>query len=164
MTAGVLVNRDQRGDTAPFAVNAADKMAGALGRDHHYIDVVGRNYGFEMNAEAVRNSKNFSGVQIGLDELLIKLVLCLIGRKNVDPVSALCRLVWGDHDHAIGASLLGALTVGIEPDDDFMSAVAQILRLGMPLAAITEDRDGFALQRLGICITFVKNRYCHRAP
>jgi len=42
--------------------------------------------------------------------------------------------------------LLRALAVGIETDDNFVSAVAEILGLGVSLAAIAEDRDCFTFE------------------
>ena len=39
----------------------------------------------------------------------------------------------------------GALALRVESDDDLVSAVAQVLRLRMALAPVTEDSDGLAL-------------------
>ena len=132
-------------------------MPGTLGSDHDDINIGRRNDGFEMNAEAVREAENFTRMQIGLDVLVVKFGLGLVGRENVDPVGALGGLIGGDDDHAVGLGLLRALAVGIEADDDFVSAVAEILGLGVSLAAVAEDGDGFALQCLGLGVAFVKN-------
>ena len=96
-------------------------------------------------------------MQVGLDLRLVELALGLVGREDLDPVGALGGLVGSDHDHAVGFGLLGGGAVGVEADDDFVSAVAEVLGLGMSLAAVPQDRDGLALQSIGICIFFVKN-------
>ena len=139
-------------------------MSRALGRDHHHVHVGGRNDGLEMNAEAVRDAENFSGMQIGLDELLVDLRLGLVGSENLDPVGALGGLVGSHHDHAVGPRLLGALASRVEPNDDFVSAVAKILRLRVSLAAIADDGDRLALQCLGLRVAFIKNSNHQRAP
>ena len=98
-----------------------------------------------MNAEAVGDAENLSGVEIRLDELVVDLSLGLIGGEHVNPVGALRGLVRGHHDHAIGPRLLGARTVRVQPDNHFVSAVAKILRLRVSLAAVAQDGDRLAL-------------------
>ena len=88
----------------------------------------------------------FPGCRYGLNVLLIHCRLRLIGREHVDPVGALGGLIRSHHHHAIGASLLRAGAVRLEPDNHFVAAVAQILRLRVSLAAVAQDGDGFALQ------------------
>src|SRR5437879_13459959 len=137
VAAGILLNGDQRRDPSSFCVDAADKMAGALGRDHHHVDVSGPHDCIEVNAEAVREAENFSGMEIGFDELVVHFGLGLIRRENVDPVGALGGLVGSHNHHAIGASLLGALAGGIKADDNFVYAVAEILGLRVSLANLS---------------------------
>src|SRR4051812_13001607 len=117
-----------------------------------------------MNAEAVREAENFSRMQVGLDELIVQFCLGFIGSENVNPVGALCGLVWSHNEHPIGARLLGALAGRIESDDDLVTAIAEILRLRVTLAAVANDRDRLALQRIRSRVPLVKNSDCHRAP
>ena len=117
-----------------------------------------------MNAEAVGDAENFPRMQIRLDGLLVNLSLRLIWREHVDPVGALGSLIGGYNDHAVGTRLLGAGAVWVKTDNDLVSAVAEILRLRVSLAAVAEDRDGLTLQRLGLGISFVENFYHQRAP
>ena len=135
-SAGILLNRQQRRNSAAFGVHAPDEVSRALRSNHQDINVGRRNDSFEMNAEAVREAENFSRVQIGLDVLVVEFGLGLVGSKHVDPVGALGRFIGSDNDHAVGLRLLRALAVGIETDNDFVSAVAEILGLGVPLAAL----------------------------
>jgi hypothetical protein len=110
-----------------------------------------------VNAEAVREAKNFSGMEIRLDVLLVDRSLGLIRGEHLNPVGTLGSLAGSNYHHAIGAGLLGARTRGIETDDDLATAVPQILRLGMTLAAVAEDGDGFALQGIGVGVVLVKD-------
>jgi len=84
-------------------------------------------------------------MKIGLDELVIDLALRLVG---VSTWIQSARLLphRRHHDHAIGSRLLRAWPARVEPDDDFVSAVAKILRLRVSLAAVAQDGDRLALQ------------------
>ncbi len=110
-----------------------------------------------MNAEAMRDAQHFAGMQVGLDLRLVEFALGLVGRKDLNPVGALGGFVGRDHDHAVGFRLLRGGAVGIETDDDFVSAVAEVLGLGVSLTAVAEDGNGLALQCIRVCIFFVKN-------
>src|SRR5579864_6354113 len=162
--AGILLNREQCRHAAPFAVDTPDEMPRTLGSDHHHIHITGRNDRFEVNAEPVRDPEDFSGMQIGLDGLFVERTLRFVRREYVDPVRALGGLVGRHDDHAIGSRLLRTLPVGIEADDDFVSAVAKILSLGVSLASIAKDGDRLALQYLRLGIAFIKNSDHYRAP
>src|ERR1700728_787410 len=134
--AGILLNRNQRRHAAPFAINSPQQMTGTLGRNHHHVHIFWRNDRFEMNAKAVREAENFSWMQIRLDELLVHCGLRFIGGEHIHPVPPLGRLIGSHHHHAIGASLLRAGTRGLQADDDFVAAIAQVLRLRVSLAAV----------------------------
>ena len=164
VAAGILLNREQRWNAAAFGINAANEVAGALGSNHHDVNVVRRHDSFEMNAEAVRNAEHLAGMQIRLDGLLVEFALGFVGSEYVDPVGALGGLVWSDDDHAVGSRLLRAGPVGVEANDNFVSAVAEILGLGVSLAAVTEDGDRLALQCLGLRVAFIKNSDHQCAP
>src|SRR5580700_5780662 len=162
--ARILLNRDQRRYPAPLGINPPQQVAWAFGRDHHHVDITGRNDRLEMNAETMREAQNLSGMQIGLDVLLINRRLRLIRREHVDPVGTFRGLIRSHYDHAIGASLLRAGAVRLEAHEHLVAAVAQVLRLCMSLAAVAQDRDGFALQGLRISIVFIKNSSHWQAP
>ncbi len=132
-------------------------MSGAFWSDHHHIDIVWRDDRFEVDAEAMRNAKNFSGMQIRLDGLLVKLALSLVRSQDVNPVRTLRRLVWRHNHHSVGTCLLGAGPIRVKANDNLVTAVAEILGLGVSLAAITEDCDRLVLQRLRTSVAFVEN-------
>src|SRR4029077_6727128 len=96
-------------------------------------------------------------MKIRLDGRLVQLALGLIRRKNLDPISALRGLVGCDHHHAVSFRLLRGGAIRVKPYDDLVSTVAQILRLRMSLAAVADDRDGFALQGVWVGVFLVKN-------
>ena len=164
VSAGILMDRQQRWHTAAFAINAADQMSRALGSDHHHVNVGRRNDRLEMNAESMRNAQNLSGMQIGLDGLFVQLALRLVGREQVNPVGALGGLIGSHDNHAVGPRLLRALARRIEADNDLKTAVAEILGLRVSLAAIANNGDCLALQRLGPRVAFVENGDHRIAP
>ncbi len=61
----------------------------------------------------------------------------------MNPIGAFGGLIGSNHNHAIGAGLLGAGAIQFQPDDYFASTVAEILRLRVALAAVAEDGNGF---------------------
>src|SRR6516225_500872 len=104
-------------------------MPGTLGRNHQHVNVSRRNNRFEVNAESMREAKNFSRMEIGLDQLVIHLSLRLVGGENMNPVGALGSLIWSNDHHAVGLRLLRTLARRIESDNNFVSTIAEILRL-----------------------------------
>jgi hypothetical protein len=120
-------------------------VARALGRDHHDVDVVGRLDGLEVNTEAVRHAQDFAGMQVRLDLRFVEFALGLVGGEDLDPVGALGRLIRRHYYHAVGSRLLRRGAVRVEANDHLVSAIAQVLRLGMALAAIAENGDGLTL-------------------
>jgi hypothetical protein len=154
---GVLINGEEGRNTFAFLINTPQQEARTLRCDHHNVDIGGRNDSFEMNAEAVREAESLAGMKKWLNCRFIKGGLGLIGRKNMDPIAAFGSLRRTHDYHAILSRLLRRATIRIKADDDFVSAVAQVLRLGMSLATVAEDRDSFALQGGGIGIVFIKD-------
>src|ERR1039458_7912984 len=72
MAAGILMDRQQRRHPAALGVHAPQQVAGALGRDHDYVDVWGRGNGLEVNREAVREAEDFALVQMRLDRRFVE--------------------------------------------------------------------------------------------
>ena len=158
------MDREQGGNSAAFGIDATDQMPGTLGSDHHDIDISRRDDSFEMNAESVRETENLTRMQVGFDELVVKLGLGLVGGQYMNPVSAFGGLIGGHDHHAICFGLLGAFARRVEADDYLVSAVTEILSLRVSLAAVADDCDGFALQGIGPGVPLIKNSDCHRAP
>src|SRR5712692_6923105 len=151
---GVLVHGDERRYTTALRIYTAQQVPRALWGDHHHVHVIWRDDGLEMNAEAMRDPENLAGVEKWLDRGLVYLGLSLVWREDLDPIGALRGLGRRCDCHPVRLGLLCARPLGIEPYNDFVAAIAQVLRLGMALASVTQDGDGFALEggRLGIML------------
>src|SRR5579864_460516 len=132
-------------------------MAWTLRGNHYHVDVGGRNNGFEMNAEAVREAENFALGEAGFDSGVIECRLGLVRGKNLDPVGAVGCLGRREHREPVCLGLLGAGAGGVEADDHVVAAVAEILGLGVSLAAVAEDGDSFALEGRWVGVALVKD-------
>jgi len=93
----------------------------------------------------------------GLDRSFVECCLSFIRREDLNPVRPLGRLGRANDDHSICPGLPCRSSLRIKPDNNLVAAIAQVLRLGMSLAAVTQDGNGFALQGAGVSIAFVKN-------
>jgi len=120
-------------------------VAGTFRRDHDYVHIFRRLDGLEVNRKAVREAENFAFVEGRLDGGFVEFRLSLVGSENLNPVGALGGFRRSNHGHSICARLLGGATLGIEADDDLVSAVTQVLRLRMSLRPVPENGNGFAL-------------------
>ena len=145
---------------------SAQHLSAELFRTLARIDVnIGRrNDRFEMNAEPVREPQNLPRMQIRLYELLIHRRLSLIRSEHVNPVRTLGSFIRSHHHHAVGSRLLCAGPRRIKPHNHLVSAIAQILRLRVSLAAVAQDGNGFGLQGLRISVMLIKNGSHQRSP
>src|SRR5258708_27727947 len=113
-----------------------------------------------MNAEAVGEAKNLPLGQPGLDRRLVKISLGLIRSEYLKPIRFLGRFGWRKNRKSISFRLLGTWTGWVEPDDHVVAAVAQVLSLGVPLAAVAEHCNSLFFQGRGIGVALVKDS-CH---
>src|SRR5712692_153434 len=156
-SAGVLMHGDQRWNTAAFRIYAAQQVTWTFGRNHHYINVFRRDDRLKMNAEAMGDPENLAGMEKWLDCRLVHLGLGLVWREDLDPVGELRGFGGRDDRHPVSLRLLRARPLGIEPHNHLVAAIAQVLGLGMALASVTEDGDGFALEGGGAGIMRIEN-------
>src|SRR5207244_5926223 len=154
-SAGILVHGQQGRYATAFAVYTSQQVTGTLGCNHHNVHVTGRNEGFEMNAEPVRNAQDFSRVQVGPDSTFIYLCLGFIRGEDLDPVGALDGFRWRDHGEPISPRLYRRRTLWVQDDNYTVAAVTEILRLGMTLVSIAQDSDRFSLLSSGVGIVFI---------
>src|SRR5258708_19925605 len=139
-------------------------MAGTLRRDHDHVHIFRRLDGLEVNREAMREAENFAFVQMRLDGRFVEFGLGLVRRENLYPVGAFGGFGGSDHGHSIGARLLGRAALGIKADDDVVSAIAEVLRLGVSLRALSENGNGFGLDVSRIALLLLKHRDHWYAP
>src|ERR1700733_13310738 len=84
----ILMDGQQGGHASALRINTPQQMAGALGRDHDYINVFRRLNGLEVNCKSVREAENLAGMQMRLDRRFVEIGLGLVGRKNLEPIGA----------------------------------------------------------------------------
>ena len=164
VSAGILVDREQRGHTSALRIHAPQQMARTLGRDHDHVHIFWRLDGFEVNREAVRKAENLSLAEMRLDRRLVEVGLGFVGRENLNPVGALGGLGGSDDGHAIGDRLVGRTALGVKSDNNVVSAVPQVLRLRMSLRPVAENGNGLALERGRVGIILIKNCRHWKAP
>ena len=158
MAAVVLLDGDQAGHALALHILAAHRMAGALGRDHDHVEVRGGFYELEVDVEAVGEHQHIALLHIGRDLLVIDIGGDLVRHQHHHDVGGLRGL---GHFHHGQAGLLGfgpACAVLAQADDDLHAALLQVLRVGMALAAVAHDGDGFAVEHpqiaIGVIILF----------
>ena len=110
-----------------------------------------------MNAEAMRNAQNLACLQRRLNRGLVEISLCLVRSQNLDPVRTLGRFRRGEHGEAVRIGLLRARPARVQTDDYVEPAVAQVLRLRVPLAAVAENTDCLAFKCGRISVVLVEN-------
>ncbi len=154
--ARVLMDGDQARHAAALHVFAAHGVAGALGRDHDHVDIGGRLDQAEVDVEAVSKGERRAGLHVALDVILPDRRLMFIGREDHDEVGPLRGRRVGQHLEAGRFDLLGSRRTFAQGDGDFgHAAVAQVLRMGMALRAIADNRDLLGLDQIEIGIGVV---------
>ncbi len=83
----------------------------------------------------------------------------MVFREDLDDVSGFCRLMSGYRSKPVFFGLLIVGSARLFGDDHFHAAVAQILSLGMTLAAIADDRHLLAAQQIEIRIPIIINSH-----
>ena len=141
-----MINRDERGHAFAFSVLAADDVAGALGRDHDDVHVLGRDDRLEVDGEPVAEEQRLALTQVRRDVLLVAGGLLGVGQRDHDDVGALHGLGGRDDFEALFAGDRDGLGAFVEADDDVAAAVLEVQRVGVALGAEAEDGEGFVLE------------------
>ncbi len=147
---------DQRRDTAALLVFVAHGVAGALGRDHDHVEIFARFDQAEMHVEAMREGEGGALLhviaQIGLPDFRLRFV----GREDHHDVRPL-RGIGVRHDGEAGSLCLFRRGRPFTKGDAYFArtAVAQVLGVGMALAAIADDDDVALFDQLAIGIGVV---------
>ena len=154
------MDRDQARHAGAALVFRAHRVARPLGRDHQHVEVGARLDQVEMHVEAVREHQRRTVLHVGGEVIAIDVGLQLVGRQHHHHVGPLGGL--GDlHDLELLALGLGhALGALAQRDRDVLDArVAQVERVGVPLAAIADDGDLLALDQVQVGVAIVVNAH-----
>ena len=133
-------------------------MAGTFRRDHEHIDIGARFDQTEMDIQTMRENQSRVLFQIRRQMIPVQSALQFIRSQNHDNIRPSCGF-GRRHDLELGVFRFDrARAACAQTDNDiFDSAVAQILRVGMSLAAITDDGDFLALDETEIGVFIIIN-------
>ena len=132
-------------------------MPGAFRGDQRRIDSFGRKHLAEVHVEAVRAEEQVPLAQVGPDFRPEQVPLNFVGEQNVDDIGALGRLGEREGLEAVAHRQVVVRRSFTLPDNDIAAAVAEVLRLGMSLAAVAENGDRLVLQKCQIGVVVVIN-------
>ena len=79
----------------------------------------------------------------------------VVGDQDHDDVAALGGLGGGHDREPGGFGLVPVAAAGQLGDDDIDARVAQVERVGVALAAVTDNGDGAAFQMVQSCVFFI---------
>jgi hypothetical protein len=99
--------------------------------------------------------------EAALDLLLVHLTLCLVGEQDHDHVGHLHGFGYRGHAHAVLLRACPALGALVQPDHDVLARVLEVEGVGMPLAAVPDDRDLLGLEQAEIGVLVVINLRRH---
>ena len=122
----ILMHGEQAGNAALGLVLPPDQITRPLGRDHCYVDILGRRDLAVMNVETVREKQHGSLFQIGSDLVHVNRGLSHIGRKHHDHVRAFGSLGWRSEFPAILLRLGPGRSAAAQPHYDVELAIAQV--------------------------------------
>ncbi len=139
----ILVNGEQRRHALAFLEDLAHAVTRRLWRDHHDVGLGMRLHLAEVHRERVRHEERPALPHVRRD-LLVRLAVVLVGHEQRDDVGVTRRVAGLADREPVLLRLCPALAAGLQADDDVVSAVAEVLRVRVTLAAIPDDGDGLA--------------------
>ena len=157
---GVLVDRQQAGNTAAAHILRTHGVAGALGGDHQDVDVRARLDQLEVDVEAMGEKQGGALLHVPGQAVLVDVRLQFVRRQHHQDVGPGRGLVRGHHGEASTFGLLGRAGAGAQGDADVLdAAVAQVHGVGVALAAITDNADLLVLDQIHIGVAVVENAH-----
>src|SRR5216684_3468286 len=162
-TAGILLDRQERGRSATFRENFANAVAGSFWSDHGDVDSGRRLDGAETNVETVREHQCLARLEIWFDGIAIELGLFGIWNENHDDVGPGSSFRGGIDSQAclLRFGARGAPFVKANADGD--AAIAQIERVRVALRTVANDGDLLCLDQ-GNVRGIVVVEICHLLP
>ena len=135
-------------------------MAGRLRSDEDHVDALGRIDVAEPDVESVGEGERLARRQLVFDVVAVDRPLVLVGRQDHDQVGPLGRVGDAENLEAVFLSLRGGLRAVLQPDLHLDTRVAQVLRVSVPLRAVSDDRDLLALDEGDVGV-FVVEEFSH---
>ena len=108
-------------------------------------------------------SEGAAALEIRADFILIDISLLLIGNQNHRDVSSLDGLSNRQNLQAVLLCDLLGLAALIQADNDIDAAFLQVQRMGMALAAVTDDSNRLAVHDFPVDILIIIS-FCHSTP
>ena len=142
-SAGVLLDRKKRRHADALFKLIANDVPRAFWSNHRHVDVVGRHNLPVVNVESVREHQHIARLEVRLDFVLVYLRCVLIGNQDHDDIGDTRSFIRRQNEH-VGRLRAGARRTSLSKTYDHVgAAVFEIQRVGVPLAAVTDDRDSF---------------------
>ena len=156
----ILIHRKYIGNAGAFRKYAANQMAGALRGNHEYVYVCCRDDLFEMNIEAMGKSQGAAGFQVRRNLALVNVSLFFVRDQDHGDVSPFNRFADGHNLQARCFRFCRGFGTFVQANHYFQAAVTQVQRMGVALAAVTDDRNFFTLNRIPVYILIIIH-FCH---
>ena len=103
----------------------------------------------------MREHQRLAGTERWSDGGLVDGTLLLIGHEHHDHVARFGGFGHGTHFQTIRDGLLPGCATRPQPHDDLRARVAQVLRMGMPLTAVSDDGEHAIAQPRALGVTLV---------
>src|SRR5205823_6446019 len=145
----------QAGCATALGEDFAHAVAGRFGRDHRHV------YGIrgldlpEANVEAMREHQRIAGLEVRFDVPLVDLSLDRVWDQDHGDLGRLDRIRHAHHGQAVGFGLGFGFAALVQADHDLNAAVAEIKRVRVSLAAVTNNRYRLAIQQGQIGVTVI---------
>ena len=130
-------------------------MTWTFGRNHKYVNVLGRNNLFKMNIEAVGKRQSHARFQIFFYALAVHACLSFVVYKKHYNVRLFRGFGNRKHFEARGLRLCPGLAALAQTYNNLYAAFAQIERVGVPLTAVTDNGNRLVFQRFQIAIGLI---------
>ena len=135
-------------------------MAGTFRGNHEYINVCRRNDLLEMDVEAMGKCQGIAGFQVRSNLVLVNIRLFFIRNQDHDDVSPF-RCFAYRYNFQTGCFRFGRrFGAFVQTDFNCNPAVAQVQRMGMSLAAITDDGNLTVFNDIPVYVLIIEN-FCH---
>ena len=109
-----------------------------------------------MDIESMGKSQDIAGLEVSFEIIFIHGKLNLIRNQNHDQVRPIGRFMVEQHlESVFFSSFFEFIVACIQSHHDLDTAVLQVQRMGMPLTAVSDNRNFFALDKTDIRIFII---------